>query len=288
MSGKFYRNYKAPARPSVSISRLAELESLFKSKNWLVENDKEYSLFRKFKDTLSKFTDTQQQFLISLTYSFLWIPGCDYNKHLLKLLENIRNSIGDKFVYFLPCKPFKDYAKVKGCDYVWYNLRDNTFRYEFDFGDFKMVNTVEEVDPEKIKKGEAVIVLVDDFVGTGETVLKTLVHVKEVHSYLLDYSSVKLMAIVAQRRGLDAILKTGVEVFFSELAPMGINDQNVSQEEKDRQYQIMKEIEDKMDVLDSFRNGFCQSEALVSMIRCPNNTFPVYWLIKKTSPYERI
>lgn len=288
MGGKFYRNYKAPARPSVSINRLAELESLFKSKNWLVVNDKEYSLFRKFKDTLANFTDAQQQFLINLTHSFLWIPGSEYNRHLLKLLENIRKSIGDKFVYFVPCKPLEDYAKVKSCDYVWYNLRDNTFRYEIDFGNFKMVNTIEEIDSERIKSGDAVIVLVDDFIGTGETVLKTLVHVKQVHNYLLNYSSVKLMAIVAQPRGLEAIAKAGVEVFFSELAPMGIKDQKTTKAEKDKQYQIMKEIEDQISVQNSFRNGFGQSEALVSMIRCPNNTFPVYWLIKKMSPYERI
>ena len=33
--------------------------------------------------------------------------------------------------------------------------------------------------------------------------------------------------------------------------------------------------------------GYKESEALVCLERCPNNTFPIYWLTKDLAPYER-
>lgn len=36
-----------------------------------------------------------------------------------------------------------------------------------------------------------------------------------------------------------------------------------------------------MEVNEEFQFGYDHSEALVKMIRTPNNTFPVYWLQKR-------
>lgn len=280
--------FRPAPRPQFPMQRLVDLKVLFQHQNWRIQEDKEYSLFWKFVNTLSLFTDEQQRFLIDLTYSFRWIPGDKYNEHLLKVLQELRRSVGDKLIYFVPCKPLSDYTKVKSSDYVWYNLRDNTFRYEINFGKYKMASTIEEVSEKKLSCGNAIVVLVDDFIGTGSTALNALVHVKDVHEYLLDYSCVKVLTIVAQEQGIKAIEAAGVDVFYSVLAPMGIKDQDVSAESKDAQYRLMKEIEDQIKVNDDNRFGYMQSEALVSMVRCPNNTFPVYWLIKNKSPYERL
>jgi len=50
----------------------------------------------------------------------------------------------------------------------------------------------------------------------------------------------------------------------------------------------MQSIERRIKGLEEkFKFGYEGSEALVSMIRCPNNTFPIYWYIEGVSPYER-
>ncbi len=52
----------------------------------------------------------------------------------------------------------------------------------------------------------------------------------------------------------------------------------------------MEEIEDKMSVKRNYRLGYGQSEALVTMCRTPNNTFPVFWEEKgnmKLAPFPR-
>ena len=45
----------------------------------------------------------------------------------------------------------------------------------------------------------------------------------------------------------------------------------------------MDDIEKRLKVNENYRRGFKESEALVCMLRCPNNTFPVFWSTKKVS-----
>ena len=45
--------------------------------------------------------------------------------------------------------------------------------------------------------------------------------------------------------------------------------------------------EKAMKTKSEFHFGYGESEALVCMERCPNNTFPIYWATKKLAPYER-
>lgn len=50
---------------------------------------------------------------------------------------------------------------------------------------------------------------------------------------------------------------------------------------------LMEKIEDGISGLkDGFRFGYQRSESLICMEKCPNNTFPIYWM-NKTSPYAR-
>jgi hypothetical protein len=39
----------------------------------------------------------------------------------------------------------------------------------------------------------------------------------------------------------------------------------------------MKKIEEKLNVEKKYLFGYKRSEALISLIRTPNNTFPVFW-----------
>jgi hypothetical protein len=43
---------------------------------------------------------------------------------------------------------------------------------------------------------------------------------------------------------------------------------------------IVDRIEKRLRITEKFFRGYGQSEALVKMIRTPNNTFPLYWCDK--------
>ena len=57
------------------------------------------------------------------------------------------------------------------------------------------------------------------------------------------------------------------------------------------QIEMMKSIEDQIRIDEVFRFGYHSSEALVKMMRTPNNTFPIYWFHKrnrnKYAPFPR-
>ena len=105
----------------------------------------------------------------------------------------------------------------------------------------------------------------------------------------LSKSVIKVMSLVAQGDGIKQLKDAGVDVYYSKYAPKAIEESNATVEEKIWMYYQMDAIESK---IPSFNNtyhyGYNRSEALVSMIRCPNNTFPIYWYIPNISPYERI
>ena len=85
--------------------------------------------------------------------------------------------------------------------------------------------------------------------------------------------------------GIDHVRqKTGVEVYAYYIFRKGISDY-YSDDQRDGCLKTMAGIEDKLKVDSDFRLGYAQSEALISLIRTPNNTFPVFWKKKdKSSP----
>lgn len=68
----------------------------------------------------------------------------------------------------------------------------------------------------------------------------------------------------------------------------GITD-NYTEEELSEKLMLMNTIESKIKVHKNEKLGFKGSEALISLIRTPNNTFPVFWKERKgrKAPFPR-
>ena len=136
---------------------------------------------------------------------------------------------------------------------------------------------------------EALFFLVDDFMGTGKTA-------EEALNYYIDKRSIPkaqiiVLSIVAQKEAVDYIReKFEVKVFCPIIRDKGISG-HYSSSKRDGAIAIMSSIEDWLGVRSEYRLGYGKSEALVTMLRTPNNTFPVFWLDKKSlgylSPFSR-
>lgn len=125
------------------------------------------------------------------------------------------------------------------------------------------------------QRNESLICLVDDFVGTGQTALNVL---EELKKRGFNKNQLYVTALVAQESGINALEGYGVPGFASIIRKRGISD-NPKYTECDMK--IMESIEAKIGVREPYKLGYGHSEALVKMIRTPNNTFPVYWLQKR-------
>lgn len=279
----------ANSQPQLKLDKMHKLDLLFKHHNWPTDRNVDRSLYSRFCKTLMLLTDHLQDFLIELTKGFIWINGKEYNDILIDLVKTVRSTYPDKTIYYVPCKHHDEFTNIKSSDYVWYTLRDNIFHYELELGKYEMKSNYEEVSENELLAGNAIVVLVDDFIGSGGTAVKTLAGMRAWFPHLRDNTAIKVMSLVAQGDGIKQLKDAGVDVYYSRYAPKAIEESDATDDEKIRMYYQMEDIESRIPSFNkTYHYGYNKSEALVSMIRCPNNTFPIYWYIPNVSPYERI
>jgi hypothetical protein len=146
----------------------------------------------------------------------------------------------------------------------------------------------------KFNNPEYKLILVDDFIGSGETALNALSYV--MRDIGIDQSNIIILSIVAQIEGIEKIQAQKVTICTAEVRKKGITDSFTSPQKEDY-IKIMKEVEDHLIFEENhhkYHFGYNRSEALVSLIRTPNNTFPIFWLepeingVKLVAPFPRL
>jgi hypoxanthine phosphoribosyltransferase len=120
-----------------------------------------------------------------------------------------------------------------------------------------------------------IIILADDFIGSGTTAISALEYLNEELNKPKE--SIIILSLVAQQVGIEKIKEYGVSVFCPTIRCKGISDSFDSPKKEEYIY-LMEEIEEYLNVDDDYKFGYKRSEALVKMERTPNNTFPVFWL----------
>lgn len=254
----------------------------FKRNNWEIDDDKtnETSFFNRFCKMLENLGSNQQDLILELTENFLKISTNEYLKHLDDALLKINSTIISSCnpIYVIPLLAPEDIGKPKSSMLTVVLLRDLYFKYHKVFGKKEIKVWLA---PDKIPQhvsSSSVVILIDDFIGTGETAESAL-------KYLLEKSFITkdriiVISIVAQAEGISRIKDLGVNVYATFERKKGISDY-YSSPKKEEYTEVMRSIEDLIEPDKDFRFGYKASEALVSMHRTPNNTFPIYWFENK-------
>ena len=84
-----------------------------------------------------------------------------------------------------------------------------------------------------------------------------------------------VVAIAAQQESIEYLNNVGVELYHSIHSPKGISDFYTSPL-LDSKTLLMKKIE-KLIPSKNFNFGYKKSEAVITLLRTPNNTFPIFW-----------
>lgn len=258
------------------------LVQVFKDKEWEIPEKTEdsQSRFCRFCERLSIFEEEEQRLIIELTKRFSEIKYEDYLSVALNLLEQINRTnntflVSAKRLFFFPLLAPDDFTKSKSSKFVWYFFRSEKIKYcralsnkELYF--FEIDN---ETSTKKLKSDDFII-LVDDYIGTGETAEKAIKWFQEERH--IDPSMMVILALAAQNIGLEYLKNLGVEVYSYYRFDKGITDYYAG-EELEAHIRLMIGIEKKLKVRGLFNFGYKRSEALITLIRIPNNTFPVFW-----------
>lgn len=277
---------KTQPQATLAFNKLVQLRALFEVKHWEIEEGTDISCFDRYVKMLSVLNESQQVFMMDISKRFLRIPQSEYLESIIPPVKSLRETYPDKTLVFTACLKKEDIEELKSPSSVLYQIKGTTIKTKVNLGDYKVIgllnaNTVKQLDLTRSQ-----IVLVDDFVGTGETASKA---VKYVHELLPEVKndSICVLCIVTMQNGKTVLENQGIRVFNHVVCKRGISDY-YTEPQLDNAIAEMQGIEKTLQNLrPEYRFGYMQSEALVCMERCPNNTFPIYWLTKGVAPYER-
>lgn len=287
MSSRRPHNVSKPSKPVFKAGQLLKLKDLFDSQHWDIDEDVEFSYFERYIRTLSGLQEDQQDFIIKLTGRFLHLPISDYPKYLVDPAKRLRKDYPDDNLLFSCCLPKNDLGKAKSSMTVLYQFKGATLKSKVDLGKHFVIESFTDELIANINMDVSHFVLVDDFIGTGETAIAAIDYIHELFPALKDNSRISVLSIVAMQEGINSIEATGASVYASKICTRGISDFYEGAELTEAK-DTMTAIENTLKRLKpEFRFGYGQSEALVCMERCPNNTFPIYWYTKHDAPYER-
>lgn len=268
-----------------------KLVEVFTANEWEIPNEEAgmESRFNRFCERLCTLDAEEQRLVIELTRRFTAIGGTEYPQLILKLMNCLHSQNLPVFsevekVFILPLIAPEDRGRTKSSSVVWYHCREELIRYSSLLADKTVLCCdIEKASWIKTLKINELVILVDDFIGSGETAVSAVNWLTD--SFGTDPKQIVILSIAALEMGIDHVRqKTGVEVYAYYIFRKGISDY-YSDDQRDGCLKTMAGIEDKLKVDSDFRLGYAQSEALISLIRTPNNTFPVFWKKKdKSSP----
>jgi len=275
---------------AISLENLEKLEDLFIFKNWEINKDSTSfsSTFNRFCNRLDLFDSEKQTLMIELGYQFLDLGYNDFQPHFSEAIKKIP-GLGDyNSIIVAPLKK-PSLIQTKSADALWYFLKNySDFSYE-TFGSKLYFLSEWSRIKKSIANPNIILILIDDFIGTGETVVETLDELYK-ESYITDAQPVKVLTLAAQAQGttfIDSLYKD--MVVFSVKLDKGLTDKYTDPELSTKK-QMMSEMEQKLRVESDYEFGYGRSESLFAVgRRSANNTFPVYWLEKKKklAPFKR-
>lgn len=263
---------------------IRKVTDIFNNKGWPLDPEpltEDEGLFDRICTLLSKLNEDEQQLMLTLTQDFLKFNFENYHPLFAKAIHSINfDSLSDyETIYIIPLESPVDTfrGRVKSSSNAAYLLKSMLNNY-IDKNHYKLtdVSSVYKLNHFHPDRYNSLIIFVDDFIGTGSTAYKLILNFFEMRSqddYAIIISAASLEA------GMYKIRTLGIDVYTGIILKKGIKDSpNIT--DKNKAYQIIDAIERRLAIDKKYHRGYKQSEALVKMIRTPNNTFPVYWCEK--------
>jgi len=287
---KFKSTAKIPDALDASLT--SQISDLFERKGWPIEIDSDHNIsrFNRFCLMLEGLAKDEQSLLLELSEHYLTIGFPVYINHLeivlCKALTADGNNVFSK-LYFMPLIAPEDKGKIKSGPILTYMLTGTDLLYSAILKGKEriIVNDSFTYKNQINKSNSSVLILVDDFIGTGETAVHALGDL-----FKQDFRNDKIIVIslVAQQEGLNRIHDLGVKAYTSIEHSKGISD-NFLGEDGMMRLNIMNSIELKRRIDKGYKWGYGQSEALVTMGKTPDNTFPIFWYEKnkQIAPFPR-
>lgn len=263
----------------LSVTDVLRLHSIFTANDWFSKpgQSEKYENFAKM---LVNFTEEQKALIFELTGRFLWVGFNEYLDLLIKTLNKVESTrlSGIKRIICFPIIKPSDIGKVKSSSPLLYLFKSSdTLSSNYRDKQIQVVDSYKVFD-KIVFTNDDLLFLVDDYVGTGDTLRATLSEISK--NPTLDVKKVNVITLVTQGEIVKEAAILGISYYAGHIRNKGISDE-YSSPDLERNIAIMEEIETYIPALSSYSFGYKKSEALVRMHRTPNNTFPIFWMNHK-------
>lgn len=276
-----YLKEKNQKSPELLIKDFARIQDIFTRKSWPIEDIFDDDVFNNFCKMLADLDSEKCDLVISLTEKFLWVQESEYAKYFSAAFHSFVTSYDfprGRKICFCPLLPEEDFGKSKSSVYLLYSVKSHLDAIQRKYSDFSITyaDSPQFVNINLIVNGYT-LCLIDDFIGTGETVVRAT-------NYFLNQKITKdmmaIVSLVGMNHGISELIKNGYNTYTDVRCEKGI-----SYNGDEAQIELMKNIEKAIKVTNDYKFGYGASESLVRMKRTPNNTFPIYWLHNKKNKY---
>jgi hypothetical protein len=260
----------------VELRGFMRIVNVFITKKWIAIDGYEEAMER-FGHLLDSLNDEEAELLIELVQKYEWMSYNDYHSSLRNLLLALSDTLPTNInrLYVFPIVKPTDEEDIKSGHAVAYMIDGiKSSISAFDNVEIIKLKHFQDIDPEKLTLGENdFLVMVDDYIGTGNTLDKALKTLQSNNSMSGKFAVLSIAIQEQTKKDLEGLK---VPVFGKLLLKRGISDENHTPL-LEQKHEIMRIIENRIPKIGKYRNGYEKSEALITMIRTPNNTFPVFW-----------
>jgi hypothetical protein len=261
----------------MNITLFIKLTDIFVNKRW-TENILYNSVLENFCYLLMNLSEVQRELILELIERYSWISPNECDAKLINALNSIEDEKlknCNRIIVFPIMKP-EDEDRIKSSHPIIYKIRGfKPFLTKYRDIEFNEIIKYNDITEENFEPADNdLIFLVDDYLGSGETIEATLSKVLTNRNIQLTHLIV--VTIATQRDTIEFVTDKGIPIYYDHLEKKGITDNyeaSIATEKKN----IMLEIEKLVPGSKLFSLGFNQSEALITLTRTPDNTFPIFW-----------
>ena len=262
---------------NLSFEKLKNVQEIFKQKKWDTNRIvKRFNSFDNFCEMLGVLEFDEQDLIIELMSDYQVVSSTDIQMYyLMNAIKEIPADLLSENIFVCPVIEQKDERQNKhksGKHFLYPVLESLKFEDAFSSLNLEILDRVEHVA--KYSDLDKTIIAVDDFIGSGDTVLEFLKYIKKFVS--TENSKLVVVSAVAMEWGIRNISGNLSFIQAGLMLKKGITDSD-RLEDKVKAAGIMRKIERKAGFLAENHFGYGAAEALVTLIRTPDNTFPIFW-----------
>jgi hypothetical protein len=265
---------------SLDIKLIGELQMIWSSRQMQFQDPQDKATtFDKLCEMFALLSPPQRALLLTLTRGYSRYTHNSYMTLLISAFKNLNHQhLGDVDQVILAplLNPGDDRLRQsKSGHQLLYIAEHVAVKEHPDFMGKKIVNLASpeaipgHLSPDK----KSLIVFLDDFIGSGDTAKSAVQHWQ---SKVGSLANILVVALVAMNHAVDRLARHNIEVVFAKLIYKGIEENSLILN-KMAAYSIIDGIEASLNITAAQRRGYGSSEALISMIRTPDNTLPIYW-----------